>query len=56
MNRSRRQDEHLASRPRPASTAAQEVAQHMPVQRFAQVFGAVYLLVGLLGFVVTGFG
>ena len=27
----------------------------MPVQRFAQVFGAVYLLVGLLGFVFTGF-
>ena len=26
----------------------------MPVQRFAQVFGAVYLLVGLLGFVFTG--
>jgi hypothetical protein len=28
----------------------------MPVQRFAQVFGAVYLLVGLLGFAFTGFG
>ena len=27
----------------------------MHVQRFAQVFGAVYLLVGLLGFLVTGF-
>ena len=26
-----------------------------PVQRFAQVFGAVYLLVGLLGFAFTGF-
>ena len=26
----------------------------MHVQRFAQVFGAVYLLVGLLGFVFTG--
>jgi hypothetical protein len=26
----------------------------MPVQRFAQVFGAVYLLVGLLGFAFTG--
>jgi hypothetical protein len=26
-----------------------------PVQRFAQVFGAVYVLVGLLGFVFTGF-
>jgi hypothetical protein len=25
-----------------------------PVQRFAQVFGAVYLLVGLLGFAFTG--
>src|SRR4030095_506119 len=39
-----------------ASTAAKEVAQHMPVQRFAQVFGAVYVLVGLLGFALTGFG
>jgi hypothetical protein len=28
----------------------------MPVQRFAQVFGAVYLLVGLLGFAFTGLG
>ena len=28
----------------------------MPVQRFAQVFGAVYVLVGLLGFAFTGFG
>ncbi len=28
----------------------------MPVQRFAQVFGAVYLLVGLLGLAFTGFG
>jgi hypothetical protein len=27
----------------------------MPVQRFAQVFGAVYVLVGLLGFAFTGF-
>jgi len=27
----------------------------MHVQRFARVFGAVYLLVGLIGFVVTGF-
>jgi hypothetical protein len=27
----------------------------MHVQRFAQVFGAVYLLVGLLGFAFTGF-
>jgi len=27
----------------------------MQVQRFAQVFGAVYLLVGLLGFAFTGF-
>jgi hypothetical protein len=27
----------------------------LPVQRFAQVFGAVYLLVGLLGFAFTGF-
>jgi Domain of unknown function (DUF4383) len=27
----------------------------MPVQRFAQVFGAVYVLVGLLGFALTGF-
>ena len=26
----------------------------MPVQRFAQVFGAVYVLVGLLGFAFTG--
>ena len=26
-----------------------------PVQRFAQIFGAVYLLVGLLGFAFTGF-
>ena len=26
----------------------------MPVQRFAQVFGAVYVLVGLAGFAVTG--
>jgi hypothetical protein len=37
-------------------TAAKEVAQLMPVQRFAQVFGAVYVLVGLLGFAFTGFG
>jgi hypothetical protein len=29
--------------------------QIMPVQRFAQVFGAVYVLVGLLGFAFTGF-
>ena len=27
----------------------------MPVQRFAQVLGAVYVLVGLLGFAFTGF-
>jgi len=27
----------------------------MPARRFAQVFGAVYVLVGLLGFVFTGF-
>jgi hypothetical protein len=27
----------------------------MPVQRFAQAFGAVYVLVGLLGFAFTGF-
>ncbi len=27
----------------------------MQVRRFAQVFGSVYVLVGLLGFVVTGF-
>ena len=27
----------------------------MPVRRFAQVFGAVYVLVGLLGFAFTGF-
>ena len=27
----------------------------MPVQRFAQVFGSVYVLVGLLGFAFTGF-
>jgi hypothetical protein len=42
----------------PASAAApvaKEVSQTMPVQRFAQVFGAVYLLVGLLGFAFTGF-
>jgi len=26
----------------------------MPVQRFAQVLGAVYVLVGLLGFAFTG--
>jgi vacuolar-type H+-ATPase subunit I/STV1 len=56
MNRSRRPDEHLASGQRPAASAAKEVSQHMPVQRFAQVFGAVYLLVGLLGFTFTGFG
>jgi hypothetical protein len=29
--------------------------QIMPVQRFAQVFGAVYALVGLLGFAFIGF-
>jgi uncharacterized protein DUF4383 len=28
----------------------------MDVRRFAQVFGVVYVLVGLIGFVVTGFG
>jgi len=55
MNRSRRPDEHLASGQRPAASAAKEVSQHMPVQRFAQVFGAVYVLVGLLGFAFTGF-
>jgi hypothetical protein len=37
----------MASSPSRASVA--------PVQRFAQVFGAVYLLVGLLGFAFTGF-
>jgi len=29
--------------------------RNMHVQRFAQVFGAVYLVVGLLGFAFTGF-
>jgi hypothetical protein len=28
----------------------------MAVRRFSQVFGAVYILVGILGFVLTGFG
>jgi hypothetical protein len=28
----------------------------MDVRRFAQVFGAVYILVGVVGFVLTGFG
>ena len=28
----------------------------MDVRRFAQVFGAVYILVGIVGFVLTGFG
>ena len=27
-----------------------------PAQRFAQLFGAVYVLVGIAGFAVTGFG
>jgi hypothetical protein len=55
MNRSRRPHERLVSRQRPAPAPAKEVAQIMPVQRFAQVFGAVYVLVGLLGFAFTGF-
>jgi Domain of unknown function (DUF4383) len=48
--------ERTPSEPAPTSSpAAKEVAQLMPVQRFAQVFGAVYVLVGLLGFAFTGF-
>jgi len=37
------------------ASAASGRAAVTPVQRFAQVFGAVYVLVGLLGFVFTGF-
>jgi Domain of unknown function (DUF4383) len=55
MNRSRRQDERSASRQARPRQSPKEVSQTMPVQRFAQVFGAVYLLVGLLGFAFTGF-
>jgi Domain of unknown function (DUF4383) len=44
----------MVSRQRRGSTAAKEVMRIMPVQRFAQVFGAVYVLVGLLGFAFTG--
>jgi Domain of unknown function (DUF4383) len=43
------------SEPSPlAPQPSQEVAQMKPVQRFAQVFGGVYVLVGLLGFAFTG--
>ena len=39
----------------PASAAAkEEVAHALQARRFAQVFGAVYVLVGVLGFVFTG--
>ncbi|MDP9209605.1 MAG: DUF4383 domain-containing protein [Actinomycetota bacterium] len=37
------------------ASSASDRAGVTPVQRFAQVFGAVYLLVGLLGFAFTGF-
>jgi hypothetical protein len=55
MNRSRRPREHPASRHHLLHQPPKEVLQIMPVQRFAQVFGAVYVLVGLLGFAFTGF-
>jgi Domain of unknown function (DUF4383) len=37
------------------ASSASDRAAVAPVQRFAQVFGAVYLLVGLAGFAFTGF-
>jgi hypothetical protein len=45
----------LTSRLHPFQQPPKEAMQIMPVQRFAQVFGAVYVLVGLLGFAFTGF-
>jgi len=56
VNRSGSPREHLHEPATPSSTAAKEVMRMMPVQRFAQVFGAVYVLVGLVGVAVTGFG